>query len=160
MEFRTQKALSDTRAVRMIFEQIQNLFTLYRSKPRFGPESCEDSINFMNHLRPVKNYFESIDESIVKALENFGPEVNRNRQSSDFSTEESLMNIDNNNNNKLTRFGDEDVEQAENDLDKYSSKLLSYLNEKPIDCDNELVYSKGSKNLTQFDTNVFKIKLV
>lgn len=138
IELRVQKS-SDTK-IKLIFEQIQNLQALYNARPKFGPESCESSLNYMSNLKPIEHYFETLDNSIAKTLENLGPEMNRiylvgmdnSRQSvtSDHSKDRSDKGVD-------------DYDITENELTNYSLMLKSYLDEQPIERDRELIYSTG-----------------
>lgn len=154
VEFRVQKGSSSgglamsmaPKPIRTIFEQMQNLCTLYRSRPRFGPESCEQSINFMSHLRPMEHYLDSMDESMVRAMQNFGPEPDRGRPSGGQAEAQQGAHT---RAEELPAGGpngdvdiDNDDQDQQDELDRYGSKLLSYMNEQPIHLDNELVYSR------------------
>lgn len=138
---------NSNKATKLIFEQIQNLYLLYKSKPRYGPESCEENLIFMSNLRPIEQYFEAVDKSMLKALENFGPEA----QAAKLSYGEKANSKDSENIRKILTGtlvardddddDDDDVERAENDLSGYTTKLVNYLNEQPLELDNELIYS-------------------
>lgn len=128
--------------IKLMLEQIQNLYSLYKTKPKFGPESCEESLIYMSHLRPAEHYLESsFDGSAMRNVENFGPEMNRT-----YPVEVSRSS-------ELKRFSqahdlaDSGIEDTENELSKYSVKLNSYLDDRPIARDKEIMYSKGKCEL-------------
>lgn len=136
----------NSRNAKSLFEQIQNLYLLYKGKPRFGPESCDECLNFMSHLRPIGHYFEMFDDP-SKRLENFGPEVQHGGTmgTNDIITSESWPISGGHAGNKSHHLIDDDdaTDRAENELSNYSSKLISYLNEQPIENDQMLIYSTG-----------------
>ena len=91
----------------------------------------------MSHLRPIEQYFDSVDKSMWKAMENFGPEANSERI--DVSvTEASGEPVSVKRGDR-----DDDVEVAEKDLNRYTTRVVSYLNEQPLNLDHELIYSNG-----------------
>jgi hypothetical protein len=147
VEFQVQRSSTtggnnnNIKSAKVIFEQIQNLYLLYRSKPRYGPESCDDCINFMSHLRPIELYFDTLDKSVMKELENFGPEANGRKV--DKGSLKDRMKEDVENVIKSTNSSDDEVEKAERELNGYTTKLVNYLNERPLELDNELIYSTG-----------------
>lgn len=168
-------------ASKLIFEQLQNLHSLYKSRPHFGPESCDECRAYMGLLRPVENF----EDFIANELGLFGPAAS-------LAPAAAANLLDSSNNIKLIneppsaaevlaslknpdRFvraanlasfpgslgggggGDQldgkqeaerarmlaIMEQSERDLKRYSSNLASYLNERPIDRDAEIIYSEG-----------------
>lgn len=138
VDFQLHKSsLGTNKAARLIAEQIQNLYTLYKSKPRYGPESCEDSINYMSHLRPIEHYFDSIDRSFVKTLENFGPPARVAGERDVLAGGETGAKQT----GKEDEQPDRDIERLESALDGYKSKLTKYLNEHPLDLDKDVIYS-------------------
>lgn len=129
--------------IKLMLEQIQNLYSLYKTRPKFGPESCEESLIYMSHLRPAEHYLEpSFDGSALRNVENFGPEMNR------------PYPIDVNRSSDMKKFSqvydlaDSGIEDTENELSKYSVKLNSYLDDQPVARDKEIIYSKGKFRLT------------
>lgn len=148
VQFKLQKAAlssagGETRAIRLIFEQLQKFCALYKSKPRYGPESCEDSISFMSHLRPIEHYLEStpFDPSLVRVIENFGPAVEV--RTGQHLPAEGQLDVGQPLKDQGKRSDQDDVDEVERELDRHSSKLMSYLNEQPINLDRALVYSRG-----------------
>lgn len=137
IEFKVQKLVQNQQIIKIkvLFEQIQNLYSLYKTKPRFGPESCDECVNFIAQLRSVENYFEPMEG---KLGQNLGPSINQafmvDIESAEIAGEKN-PNKDNESEIK--------VEANENDLTKYSQKLNNYLNEKPIERDMDLIYSAG-----------------
>lgn len=134
IEFRAQKSnIKQQEKIKALFDQVQNLFTLYKTKPKFGPESCDDCLNFIAQLRPIENFFEAIEG---KLGQNLGPPMNRDFM---FDLDQVEMSKERN----LTKADelDNNIEVNENELSKYSSKLNNYLNEKPIQRDLDLIYS-------------------
>lgn len=119
----------------MLFEQIQNLYSLYKAKPRFGPESCDECINFIGQLRPIENYFEPIEGKLGP---NLGPAVNRA-----FMADIESVEIPSERNSNIENESEVKVEANESELTKYSQKLNNYLDEKPIERDMDLIYSAG-----------------
>lgn len=139
IELRSPK--SGSTAMKFVFEQAQDLYTLFKARPRFGPESCEDCINFASYLRPVEEYFNSLDDSLGRNIENFGPAQVSSEQ---IHTVDLDTNTLTSRSNQYSKFAiDEDVDRAESELAGYKSKLNSYFSEKPIVEDKELIYSLG-----------------
>lgn len=140
IEFKVQKS-ANSKPVKQIFEQMQNLHTLYRSKPRFGPESSEECIAFMSYLRPIEYYFDHLDGTIAPSLENFGRGISSDRplepnsSLSPLSHEFSTV--------QRSQTSDDELDLAETELSHRGSTVQNYLNEQPIDRDRELVYSMG-----------------
>lgn len=66
-----KKNESEQKRMRSIFEQIQNLCALYKAKPRFGPESCDECIQIASWLRPISDLQTSSEfrEAILKGEE-------------------------------------------------------------------------------------------
>lgn len=138
IELRIQKSgVSQQRKAKVLFEQIQNLYSLYKTKPRFGPESCDDCINFMAQLRPIENYFEPIDGA--KLGQNLGPPANHQA----FMVDVESVDVSNERNQVDNSESEVKMEANENDLTRYSKNLNSYLDEKPIERDMDLIYSAG-----------------
>lgn len=141
IELRVQKSgVSQQKRAKALFEQIQNLYSLYKAKPRFGPESCDDCINFMGQLRPIENYFEPMDEA--KLGQNLGPPVNRQA----FMVDVQSVEVLNERNQVDVNESEVKMEANENDLTRYSKNLNSYLDEKPIERDMDLIYSTGKSS--------------
>ena len=150
VDFQIQKTGS-AKPAKLIAEQIQNLYSLYKSKPRFGPESCEDSINFMSHLRPIEQFFDSIDRSFMKTLENFGPQAESGpigmasggRDILVSVTDAGYVKLGDGSNRDCTDDSENDIDKFEADLNGYKSKLKNYINEQPLAMDNDVIYSSG-----------------
>lgn len=141
VDFQIHKASNGTgKAARLVVEQMQNFCTLYKSKPRYGPESCEDCIGIMNHLRPIEHYFESIDQSFVESLENFGPPMKTKAARESIVRDAASLGDDRANQNESDEY-DKDIERLETDLYGYRTKLANYLSEQPLDLDNGVIYS-------------------
>lgn len=143
-------SIDDSSRLKLIYEQVQNLFTLYKSKPKFGPESCEDSLNFMTYLRPIGNYTYR-PENAPPFINNFGPETNTS-QSYVINTKQDTS-ITDGTGHKLKSWkvldADTDIDQNESELDRYTEKLYSYLNEQSNLLNKNLIYYEGE--LSQID---------
>lgn len=124
---------------------------MHRSRPRYGPESCDDSLNYIAHLRPVEYLFAGLQDdsfmaSIVnRDLDNFGPEANRSDRSVLRQDENIIINDPNENKarqnaNDVMNEDDDEQDDIENDFGK--SRIDSYLNERPLNRDAELIYSE------------------
>lgn len=144
VEFRAQRS-NDLKRTKQIFEQVQNFYLLYKSKPKYGPESCEECIEVMSYLRPTENY---IDSSSDNRVENFGPMRTRDGLKSDLGAtglsykSGSVMSEE-------QSATSESVEEV--DLTDYRSKLnSSYLDERPIEFDQDVIYSKGEFCIRMF----------
>lgn len=61
VELSWSKKNANSKRAKSMFEQLQNLCTLYKSKPRFGPESCDECIQIASWLTPISD-FQSSDE--------------------------------------------------------------------------------------------------
>jgi len=126
---------------KLLFEQIQNLFNLFKTRPKFGPESCEDCINIMSQLRPMEYYFESMDSQ----LEGTGIANGLNGSRPDYPIE-----LETNNDEEFAHQGkdsmdphDRNLDETESDLSNYHAKLRDYLDEHPVERDKNVFYSKG-----------------
>lgn len=140
IELRLDKTLE---ASKVKLEQVQNLYRLYKARPKFGPECCEESLIYMSHLRPVEHYLDSpFDEPAKLDIENFGPE--RSGIYPVISNQSTDQQADFRRRSQQTKnIVGSDIENTENELFKYRIKLNKYLNDQPIERDNEISYSKG-----------------
>lgn len=144
IEFRAQR-LNDLKRTNVIFEQIQNLYSLYKSKPRYGPESCEECIEVMSHLRPTEDYIDSAKSELE--LDNLGPA--RTRESIPTGRFEGASQSSRG--DKSDPVDDEQLAARDNfgqELTDYCTKLTNYLDDRPVEHDREVIYSKGKFDLS------------
>lgn len=126
-----------------LYEQLQNLYTIYKSQPRFGPESCDDCVFLMNQLKPIESLSKSANLNQSDIL---GAQAPR-----DTRPNELIVNVSTSKGNQtkhyteLKRTYDEQLEFAEEELanNAFGYKFNSYLDERPLSYDKDLIYSKG-----------------
>lgn len=130
--------ISKTAKHKPLFEQVQKLHALYRDKPKFGPESCDDCIELMSHLRSLDHYFDgknnTMPEDLGPALERQDLVVKINYKQTGDRMLDSIKRVD----------ADEFLmERDEDELNRYGTQLKIYLDEVPVISDKEVIYSKG-----------------
>ena len=119
-----------------------NSYTTYKARPRFGPESCEDNIVLMSHLRPVEHFLRpGAGPLLAENLPtNFGPPVRRSSQQLD-DTRSGTSGEENGGVDLATT--NEEMEDDES-LDRYSrSRLANYLEGESAEPNAELFYCAG-----------------
>lgn len=119
-----------------LFNQIQKLYTSYKSRPKYGPESCDECITFISYLKTEEEYSKTGDSTLVEKPKPSNQSV---------ASPESVGTSD-----KIRKTYDEQLESAEEQLagTNINYKLNSYLDERPLRYDKDLVYSKGKSMLT------------
>lgn len=129
--------------MRALFDQLHNLYTIYKSQPRYGPESCDDCIFLMSQMKPVESLFKSSNST---HSDTFEPHTQR-----DTRPNELIVNINTSKGiqtthyTELKRTYEEQLEYAEEELANttFGHKFNSYLDERPLSYDKDLIYSKG-----------------
>lgn len=156
IELRVQKVTpgnsDQIKLTKVIFEQLQNLHALFKEKPKFGPESCEDCINYISYLKPIEFYFNSIEDNLMlrDADRDYESKGQARNYLVDVDMRNQVVQVGSQDLTSVAKLSEEDglIDQTEEQLKSCSAKLKSYLNEQPIDCDEQLIFSKGklSKN--------------
>lgn len=126
-----------------IFEQILSMQTLYKSRPRFGPESCNECQDYLAILRPIEHFLDALDNPLASGkLQNFGPSMNKIQfvDTTNVGTSQLAHGDD-----KSGR--DTDMLQLkENELVLYKTNLNKYLDERQDHASAELTYSESKLN--------------
>jgi len=151
-DFRLKKAGSNHEpgkySTKIVYEQIVNFFTLYASRAKFGPESCDEILSFMSHLKPIEDLLDSkediLDPKSIGATENFGPQINRFAERVDDSVLVDNLSSKFYGTQSTKQEEDPQIDTDEGDeFDTYRTNVASYLDEQPVMRDNDLIYSPG-----------------
>lgn len=139
IELNLEKSL-EANKIKLMLEQVQNLYTLYKSKPKFGPECCEECLNYMSHLRPAEHFLD-FDGHAMANLENLGPITGASYPVTGAIINQPLVS------EHLAKPGGnlqtDEIGNSERELGRYRAKLNSYLDDQFIERDKEIMYSKG-----------------
>lgn len=154
----------------LLATQVQKLFSLYKSRPRFGPESSEDCIRIASLLRPVEDLMPS--ESFLSIKNQLPIRINQESVSNQIDSSLKASNHDTGQIMTL-KVGDkadtnfakavEKFEDNERDLDNLSkssqnhatskaTKSASYATQtKPIGLDQAIIYCKSKYETFNLD---------
>lgn len=147
----------------LLSTQAQKLFSLYRSRPRFGPESSEDCIRIASLLRPIDelvqsdSFFASKKQQSIKvnqesliADNKLNRDVNLDKTTIDTKSATMITSLKNSNNDTNWTKDASKFDESERQLNKLSqnlqtnshpSKLVSYaIQTKSIGFDKPIVY--------------------
>lgn len=145
---------------RALFDQIQNLYTLYKSRPKYGPESCDDCISLISHLKPVESLLRVVESAPVDMS---GSAAMHYRKSTDHSVNLATSGgIGTDAKVQFKRTYDEQLESVEEELasNNIDYKLGNYLDERPLRYDRDLVYSKGKLSFNQIPIKCLGLELI
>lgn len=141
----------------LLATQAQKLFSLYRSRPRFGPESNEDCIRIASLLRPVEDLMPS--DSVFSTKKQQSIRINQETLGGDKSTisasQQSILATttvkkvpDKNFAKDVDKFEvyERDLsnlsKSSQSDANSKATKLASYATQtKPIGSDQPIIYS-------------------
>lgn len=139
IELRSLKPCTTPNQPKSMCDQIQKLSNLYKSRPRYGPESCEDCLNLMCLLKPIELYFDTPGNDFST-----GKLAIPYPQSGASDSERTLLDTMKNVVAPPLRHTDDSaLDHNEDELRAYNSKLNKYLDEMPTNCNDKLELTSG-----------------
>lgn len=114
---------------------------MVKSKPKFGPESCDECLDYMSLIKPIEHFLDVLDDpNRYLKLDDSRPLASK------IQLIDSNFEINRTSATQLRSIAEDGLSLAldkeETELDRYKGNLIKYLEEKPSS-GSQLVYSEG-----------------